>query len=177
MGDAGPKAAGAHVDDIGELLNDQVDSVIRVALDSLCALGTFGPVTVKRLHRFLTEDYANWEEKVDSEPQVGWYWTLQNQIRYQSSLALLAWVSNSDEPSADVEQALIDALDDVTGYTPAMACLALERLNSVSAMRAAIRYLSVRRLDATLDNSISQSGGIVKVHRKVLLARLNREEL
>ena len=177
LGDAGPKAAGAQVDDIGGLLNDQIDSVIRVALDSLCALGTFGPVTVKRLHRFLTEDYANWEEKVDSEPQVGWYWTLQNQIRYQSSLALLAWVSNSDEPSADVEEALIDALDDVTGYTPAMACLALERLNSVSAMRAAIRYLSVRRLDATLDNSISQPGGIVKVHRKVMLARLNREEL
>ena len=131
---------------------------------------------MKRLHRFLTEDYENWEEKADSEPQLGFDWTLQNQVRYQCSLALLARVSNTDEPSSDVEEALIDALDDVTGYTPAMACLALERLNSVSAMRAAIRYLSVRRLDATHDYSLSQSGGIAKVHRQVLLARLAASE-
>jgi hypothetical protein len=172
LGDAGPQIAGSCADDIARLLDDAERNVVRAALDALCVLGTFGDSAVKRLHRFLAEDHEGWKVETDGEPRLGWHWTMQNQARYLSALALLALVSNANAASAEVEAALITALDDETGYTPAMACLALERLGTVSAMRSAIRYLRVRRLDASHNNSLSRTGGIAKAHRDVISARL-----
>jgi hypothetical protein len=176
LGDAGPQIAGSCADDIAKLLDDSERNVVRAALDALCVLGTFSDSTVKRLHHILAEDNKDWNVEADGEPRLGGHWTMQNQARYLSALALLAFVSNASTASAEVEAALITALDDDTGYTPAMACLALERLGTVSAMRSAIRYLRVRRLDASYNNSLSQSGGIAKAHRVVMLARLEKSK-
>ncbi|MBT6350183.1 MAG: hypothetical protein HOJ50_13570 [Proteobacteria bacterium] len=168
MGDAGPKAVGAYIDDVGALLNDPEGCVIRVALDALCALGTFGPATVKQLHRFLAKDVPVWDGSADSDPRLA----RLNQFRYLSSLALLAWVSNTDSPSAEVQTALIDTLDDDNGYPPLIACLALERLGTVDAMRAAIRYLRTRCWDSAQNTRDALSGAWTKAHRKATLARL-----
>ena len=168
LGDAGPTAAGAHADDIGALLNDPESCVIRVALDVLCALGTFGPATVKQLHRFLARDIPGSDVSSDGKPRFA----MLDQIRYLSSLALLAWVSNADTPSAEVEAALMDTLDDENGYPPLVACLALERIGSVDAMRAAIRYLRARCWDSSQNTRPALSGEWTKAHRKATLARM-----
>lgn len=168
LGDAGPKAVGAHIDDVAALLNDPEGCVIRVALDALCALGTFGPATVKQLHRFLAKDIPAWDVSIEGEARLA----MLSQIRYLSSLALLAWVSNTDSPSLEVEAALIDTLDDENGYPPLIACLALERLGSVDAMRAAIHYLRARCWDSAQNTRAALSGEWTKAHRKATLARL-----
>ena len=168
LGDAGSKAVGVHIDDVGALLNDPEGCVIRVALDALCALGTFGPATVNQLRRFLAKDIPGWDATADGEPRLA----MLNQIRYLSSLALLAWVSNTDSPSAEVQAALIDTLDDENGYPPLIACLALERLGSVDAMRAAIRYLRARCWDSAQNTRPALSGAWTKAQRKATLARL-----
>ena len=168
LGDAGPKAVGAHVDEVGALLADPEACVIRVALDALCALGTFGPATAKQLRRFLAKDASAWDESADDDPRLA----MLSQIRYLSALALLAWVSNADSPSADVEAALIDTLDDENGYPPLIACLALERLGSVDAMRAAIHYLRGRCWDSSQNTRAALSGNWTKEHKKATLARL-----
>ena len=168
LGDAGPTAAGAHADDIGALLNDPESCVIRVALDVLCVLGTFGPATVKQLHRFLAREIPGSDVSSDGKP----LFAMLDQIRYLSSLALLAWVSNADTPSAEVEAALMDTLDDENGYPPLVACLALERIGSVDAMRAAIRYLRARCWDSSQNTRPALSGEWTKAHRKATLARM-----
>jgi HEAT repeat protein len=167
LGDAGPKAVGIHIDDVGALLADPEGCVIRVTLDALCALGTFGPEAGQQLREFLAKDIGS-EESADDDPRLA----MLNQIRYLSALALLAWVSNSDSPSVDVEAALIDTLDDENAYPPLIACLALEQLGSVDAMRAAIHYLRARCWDSAQNTRAALSGAWTTEHRKATLARL-----
>ena len=97
---------------------------------------------------------------------------MENQYRYLSSLALLACASNGDV-SDELETALVDALQDDTGYVPAMACQGLERLGSVTGLKAAIRYLQVRRWDSTHHTSLSREGIIARRHRETVLAQLS----
>ena len=123
---------------------------------------------MNQLRRFLAKDIPGWDATADGEPRLA----MLNQIRYLSSLALLAWVSNTDSSSAEVQAALIDTLDDENGYPPLIACLALERLGSVDAMRAAIRYLRARCWDSAQNTRPALSGAWTKAQRKATLARL-----
>ena len=141
LGEAGSAGAGHLADQVGELLDEPHDAVVRTAIDALCSLTTFGSATVARLHRLLTEDVAGWDA-----PAMGTHWTIQNQVRYAACLALAARVASGNAP-AQVEQALIVALNDDTGYVPAVACRGLERVGTATALRAALRYLQSRRWD------------------------------
>ncbi len=172
LGDAGPDVTMAYVKELSGLLDDPYSSVIRVTMDAFCALGKFPKETVLRLHRFFIESNEEAYRSSAGEPALGWDWTMENQYRYLSSLALLACASNGDA-SEELETALIDALQDDTGYVPAMACQGLERLGSVKGLRAAIRYLQVRRWDSSHHTSLSQEGIIAKRHRETVLAQLS----
>ena len=166
LGEMGPEIAGKHIDDIGACLFDSEGCVVRVALDALCALGSFGPATIARLHQFLSKDIPDWRQ---DDPRF----LMLDQIRYLSSLALLAWVSNADFHSPEVEAALVDALADENGYPPLIACLALERLGSTEGMRAAIHFLRARCWDSAQNTRAALSGAWTRAHRQATLARLN----
>ncbi len=140
LGETGAPAADL-ADAIGELLDDSADSVVRAALDALCALPTFGAGTVARIHRLLTTDVAAWQT-----PAMGEHWHVQDQVRYAACWALVARASGEDAPTG-LEAALRAALDDHTGYVPATACEGLLRLGTPTALAAAVRHLQNRRWD------------------------------
>ena len=140
LGETGAAAAGL-VDAIGELLDDAADSVVRGALDALCALPTFGAATVARIHRLLTTKVAAWQT-----PAMGEHWHVQDQVRYMAAWALVARASGNGAP-AGLEAALRAALNDRTGYVPATACEGLLRLGTPTALTAAVRHLQIRRWD------------------------------
>ena len=101
----GPETVAPYIDDICNLLNDPEGCVIRATLDTLCVLGTFSTETVRLLHGFLARAIPNWKD--DDTRKL-----MLEQIRYLSSLALLAWVTNAGRTSAEVEAALIETLKD-----------------------------------------------------------------
>ena len=133
-------------DRVGMLLDEPLDCVVRAALDALCSLNNYTEVTVTRLHRLLTESPDDWQYAAMGEKKLGGNWTIQNQVRYVAAWALRTRVIGSSVPDG-IEQALIDALEENTGYTPAVACEALEILNTPAGLRAVIKYLSTRRWD------------------------------
>ena len=170
LGEMGPETVAPYIDDICNLLNDPEGCVIRATLDTLCALGTFSTETVRLLHGFLARTIPNWKD--DDTRKL-----MLEQIRYLSSLALLAWVTNAGRTSAEVEAALIETLKDDNGYPPFIACLALERYGSIDGMRAAIYFLRVRCWDSSQNTRSALAGGWTQAHRRATLARLaaNRE--
>ncbi len=147
MGDIGTSVPSDVVDEIAKLLDDPLDCVVRVALDALCYLPHFGSSTVARIHRLLVNDREDWKHPAMGPRRKGAIWTIQNHVRFVAVLALLAR-SRNELPPNGVEEALIAALDENTGYTPAIACQALEAIGSKTALRACVNYLSTRRWDA-----------------------------
>ena len=146
LGDAGPEVAGNEADRVGELLDDPLESVVRVAADALCCLPTFGPQTIARIHRHLVEAIPEWQIPAMGEPKVSGNWTFQDQVRYVETWALLSRVS-AENPPEETEAALIDALGDDTGFVPAIATEGLKRLGTNAALRAAVEFLQVHRWD------------------------------
>lgn len=139
IGEADP--AGVHGEQLGALLDEPLDAVVRVAIDALCCQDACGPDAVRRLHRLLTDDVAAWRA-----PAMGAQWCIRDQVRYVAAWALTACASGP-RPGAGVETALIAALGDDTGYTPAVACEGLKRVATPSALMAAIDYLETYRWD------------------------------
>ncbi len=141
LAEIGRDVTAPDADKVGALLDDPVPAVVRVACDALCSLSQYGPETEERLHRLLTDDRAGWDDVI-----MGKRWTNRNQIHYVACWALLARVSAGFR-SDEIEAALLDALDDPTGYVPALAVEALKRLGTVSALSAAVDYLAIHRWD------------------------------
>ncbi|MEM7365712.1 MAG: hypothetical protein AAF525_16965, partial [Pseudomonadota bacterium] len=135
----------------------------RTAADALCSLSGFGTDTLARIYRILSRDTPGWDVAAMGEPQLGWYWTLQNQIRYQCAWALLSRAVRPGSPDG-MEFTLKAALADPTGYVPALACEALERLGTPSSLRMAVRYLKRHRWDA-MNHQMSEEGVISRKHR------------
>lgn len=146
IGEMGFEVSKEIADEVGELLDDPLDCVVRVALDALCSLTNFGEKTVNKIVHLMTDTVEPWQYAAMGEPKLGGHWTIQNQIRYVASWVLRARVLTPNCRSS-VEAALIAALAENTGYTPAVACQALQILGTHSALNAAIEYLSVRRWD------------------------------
>ena len=170
LGDAGPVIVGDHVNRMAELLNDPEPEVIRVALDALAVLGSFDAVAIERMNNLLAGDMPGWGTDVNTERRLSMF----EQMRYLSAIALLSWVSRAaSQPQhlvAKVETALLQALNDENGYPPLIACIALERSDSVSSLRAAVQYLRGRCWD-TAQNS-RPIGAWTIAHGRATLARL-----
>ena len=67
-------------------------------------------------------------------------------MRYAACWALVANASQ-DAPAPGLENALLAALSDSTGYVPMVACEGLERIGSAEALTAALRHLRTRAWD------------------------------
>ena len=141
LGELGSDVSSDNADRLGELLDDPADAVVRSALDALCCLGDFGPPTVERIHRLLTCETPAW-----NTPAMGKHWRIQDQVRYVAAWALTANASQ-EKPAPGLENALVSALDDNTGYVPAVACEGIERLGAPNALAAAVRHLRTRAWD------------------------------
>ena len=141
LGELGDALSRDQADRLGALLDDPADAVVRAALDALCCLGDFGGPTVARIHRLLAEDTADWQT-----PAMGKHWRIQDQVRYAACWALVANASQ-DAPAPGLENALLAALSDSTGYVPMVACEGLERIGSAEALTAALRHLRTRAWD------------------------------
>lgn len=148
IGEIGDDVPAAIADDVGKHLDDPLDCVVRASLDALCAIPNWGSATAERIHRLLAQPILGGECAAMGEGKVAGAWTIQNQIRYVAALAMRSRVVAPNAPK-EIEPALIDALDENTGYTPAVACQTLQKLQSVDGLNAAIEYLSARRWDAT----------------------------
>jgi hypothetical protein len=155
---------------MAELLNDPEPEVIRVALDALAVLGSFDAVAIERMNNLLAGDVPGWGTDVNTERRLSMF----EQMRYLSAIALLSWVSRTaSQPQhlvAKVETALLQALNDEHGYPPLIACIALERSDSVNSLRAAVQYLRGRCWD-TAQNS-RPIGAWTIAHGRATLARL-----
>ena len=131
---------------VAELLDSPLHCEVRATLDAMCSLTNFSAETVKKIRNLLTESSEEWQFAAMGEKKLGGTWTLQNQIRYVAAWALRARIAADDVP-AETEAALIAALDENTGYTPAVACDALTLIGTNSALSASVRYLRTRRWD------------------------------
>lgn len=148
IGEIGDDVPKAIADQVGELLDDPLDCVVRASLDALCTIPNWGSATAEKIHRLLAQPILGGECAAMGEGKVAGAWTIQNQIRYVSALALRSRVVAPNAPK-EIEPALIDALAENTGYTPAVACQALQKLQTTRGLNAAIEYLSACRWDAS----------------------------
>ena len=149
LGEVGTAISTDIADQIGALLDDELHQVVRSAADALCWV-PFGSETATRIARLLTESREDWQEGAMGEPRLGGRWSIENQVRYSLSWALLARIKHPCESdlAVQLESVLINALPFESGYTPAVLCQGLESLGTPQALKTAIRYLQPRRWDA-----------------------------
>ena len=134
---------------VGTLLDDELHQVVRAAADALCWL-PYGEKTIERISRRLTNSRDDWQESAMGEPKLGGNWSIENQVRYSISWALLSRIKHPSgrDVSEQLEDTMLTALPIESGYTPAVLCQGLERIGTPHALRAVIQYLQPRRWDA-----------------------------
>jgi HEAT repeat protein len=126
-------------------LHDPHQQVVRQALDALGVLGHSINDALPAIESLLTSENAAWQK-----PEVMRGWTAQDQIRLNAVFALLNVVHLTGSDLQTIEHILIHALDDANGYVPEVACEALRRINTPSAIAAAFKHLQQRRWDPSL---------------------------
>ena len=146
VGEVGRAVPRAVADQVGELLDDDLHQVVRAAADALCWLD-YGPATIARALRLLTNSRADWQVGAMGEPKLGGAWSIENHLRY-----VLAWMlrSHADriELQQELEDAMLQALPVESGYTPSVLCQGLELIGTNRSLKAVIKYLQPRRWDA-----------------------------
>ena len=149
IGEIGESVPGDIADQVGALLDDDLQQVVRAAADALCWL-PYSDASLERISRHFSESRSDWQEAAMGEPNLGGKWTFENQIRYALSWALLSRTHHAltRQESETLEQAIVHALPFESGYSPAVLCEALERLGTPNALKTAIHYLQPRRWDA-----------------------------
>lgn len=149
LGEIGDSVPEEVADQVGALLDDELHQVVRAAADALCWL-PYSDKTITRISRLLVDTRSDWQEGAMGEPKLGGNWSIENQVRYSLSWALLSRVNHATgrNVSDQLEEAMHSALPLESGYTPAVLCQGLETIGTPRALRAAIHYLQPRRWDA-----------------------------
>lgn len=149
IGEVGANVSRETSDLVGELLDDEYQQVIRAAADALGWL-PYGPSTLTRMEKLLTQSNPDWQEGAMGEPKLGGRWTIENQTRYNLAWALRNRVNHDDSTDIEtqLETVMLNALPYESGYTPAVLCQGLELLATPTALKAVIQYLKPRRWDA-----------------------------
>ncbi|MCZ6616709.1 MAG: HEAT repeat domain-containing protein [Gammaproteobacteria bacterium] len=128
-----------------EALKNSQQQVVRQALDALGVLGYPINDALQEIERLVTIGNDNW-----LEPQVMRGWTAQDQVRLNAAFTLLNVIHLEGSDHHAIERILIHSLDDPNGYVTGVACEALRRINTPSAMTAAFAYLQRHRWDSSL---------------------------
>ena len=134
--------AAATAPALARLLDDDSHRVVRTALDSLGIVGGEAVEAVPRIARFLVERRDDWEEILTGKRA----WCAQDRVRINAAIALMRLETNA----VVAEEALVEALDDPTGYVSLYAGDALLRMDSPTAARAAMEMAMAQRWDASL---------------------------
>ena len=123
------------------MLDDDSHRLVRTAIDSLGMVGGDTARAVPRLARFLVENRPDWEENLTGRRA----WCARDRVRINAAIALmrLAQVSAAEE-------ALVQALDDETGYVSLYAAEALRTQGSPAGLQAALEMALAQRWDASL---------------------------
>ena len=141
----GEIGAAAAIPTLLEALDDPHQQVVRQALDALGVLGHAINEALPAIESLLVRDNDAWQE-----PEVMRGWTAQDQIRLNAVFALLNVIHLDDTDLQTVEHILINALDDANCYVPEVACEALRRIDTPTAITAAFKHLQQRRWDPSL---------------------------
>ena len=127
------------------LLGSQHHQVVRQALDTLAVMAShLNEQCFSELKRLVCESNPDW-----CEPIVFRGWTGQDQVRMNIALILLN-AARIPSFASEVEEIGLMLLRDANGYASAISAEAMIRLNTRSALSAAIQFLSDRRWDDTL---------------------------
>ena len=128
-----------------KLLHSQYHEVVRQALDTLASMANhLHEKCFSELERLICESNRNW-----CQPVVFRGWTGQDQVRMNIALILLG-AAKVPSLAEEVEQLGKLLLSDSNGYASAISAEAMIRLNTPSALSAAVQFLSDRRWDETL---------------------------
>ena len=147
LGEMGPVAAEA-VAPLTRLLDSPSSQVVRQVLDALGGIGCKLSVALPKIERLLLQTNLEWQEA-----QVMRGWVAEDQVRMNAASALLNAVNAGDDLD-EIERILIATLGrerESCGYVSAIATEALIRIGSPTANAHALRFLSERRWDETLN--------------------------
>jgi len=137
LGEMGSDAAAA-VPSLEAALKDQSHYVIRVAANSLGAIGNGAPA--ESLGRLLGADSPDWDE------EKNWGWTIRNAVNVTAAIAL----ARLGHRAADSEDALIESLRNPFDQVGFLAVQALNRIGTDTARQAVIDDLISHRWDTSL---------------------------
>jgi HEAT repeat protein len=131
--------AAAAVPALEAALKDESHYVIRLAANSLGAIGQDAPV--KLLSRLLTANSPGWDK------EKKWGWTVRNAVNVTAAMAL----ARLGHLAAESEDALIEALQNPFAQVGFFAVQALNRIGTDSAKQAIIDNLISHRWDTSLN--------------------------
>ena len=174
LGDAGSAKIGENLGQMEKLLDDPEPHVILATLDALAALGIFGEKAISQMKRFLNGVVTHWGTDAKNDPRLAEL----GKMRYLSAIALLSWLRSSAKKIPHLvsfaEAALLESLNDESGYPALIACSALERSDSVENLRAALIYLRGRSWDAA--QNTRQIGQWTLDHNRATLERISTRD-
>ena len=174
LGDAGSAKVGENIGQMEKLLDDPEPHVILATLDALAALGIFGEKAISQMKRFLNGVVTHWGTDAKNDPRLAEL----GKMRYLSAIALLSWLRSSAKKIPHLvsfaEAALLESLNDESGYPALIACSALERSDSVENLRAALIYLRGRSWDAA--QNTRQIGQWTLDHNRATLERISTRD-
>ena len=129
------------------LLGSKHQQVVRQVLDTLAFKTTYlTDANYQTIKSVIKRENSDW-----LVPLVQRGWTAQDQIRLNAAFLLLN-ATNYPRHHPRLEELLTDLLLDKNGYAAAVAAEGLVRLGTPSSTQAAIRYLSDRRWDESINS-------------------------
>ena len=123
------------------MLDEDSHRLVRTAVDSLGMVGGDAAKAVPRIARFLVENRPDWEENLTGRRA----WCARDRVRINAAIALMRL---GEVPAA--EEALVQALDDETGYVSLYAAEALRTQGTPAGLQAALEMALAQRWDASL---------------------------
>jgi HEAT repeat protein len=143
LGEIGAEAA-ACLPALRPALADSSHGVVRTALDAVGQMGPAACVLLPEIKARLHDERPEWSELLRRD------WSAADQVRVNASMALLRLGPGVD----GIEEVLVGALGDRCGYVDGFAIEALLRIDSTTALRAALAHLYTHRWDDTMIRNV-----------------------
>ena len=133
------------VDALVRQLQSPHHQVVRQALDALSCVRDQINVALPAIENLLTRQVPDWQA---GEVLRGW--SAQMQIHVNAVFALVCAIQRPGSDKQAIERLLVGALDNRHGYVQQIAMEGLSRIDSASALRAALAHAKKHHWDASL---------------------------